>query len=93
MLFEAGIKLLLFIILLSSLQVLLGVFGLVGGGVSIHDTRVVNKFHTLIPEVADEEIPLQISLVIWRETFEFVLTYIHGAKCVCFGGFHTHAWG
>ena len=54
MLFEAGIKMLIFLRLLSSLQELLEVFGLVGGGISIHDTHVVNTVYTLYPEVSDK---------------------------------------
>ena len=59
--FEAGIKIIFFLRLLSSLKVLLGGFGLVGGGVSIHDTHVVNNIRPLYTEVYDEEIPLNLS--------------------------------
>ena len=39
------------------------VFLMVGGGVSIHDTRVTNNVPLLSLEVTDEEMPLQISFV------------------------------
>ena len=54
MLFEAGIKLLTLILLLGSLQSLLGVFVLVGGGVHIHDRHVLNTVCPLPPEVSDK---------------------------------------
>ena len=38
-----------FFLTISGLQALLGGFGLVGDGVSIHDTHVVNTIHTLCP--------------------------------------------
>ena len=53
-LFEVGVKILLFLLLLSSFQALLRVFVLVGGVVSIHDTHVVNTVRTLSPEFSDE---------------------------------------
>ena len=49
MLFEASVKILLFILLLSVFQELLGGFGLVRGGVSIHNTHVVNTVSSLGP--------------------------------------------
>ena len=63
-LFEAGIKTLLFLLLLSGLQALRRGFGMVGVGVSIHDTYVVNTFLPLRPEVYDEDIPLHLSFVL-----------------------------
>ena len=48
-LFEAGVKVLLLLLLLSSFQEILGVYGLVGGGISIHDTHVVNTVRPLRP--------------------------------------------
>ena len=53
-LFEAGVKVLLLIILLSGLQALLGGFGQVGGGVHIHATHVVNTVRLLRPKVSDQ---------------------------------------
>ena len=53
-LFEAAIELILLLIPLGSFQSFLGGFGLVGDGVSIHDTHVVNNFCPLRPEVSDE---------------------------------------
>ena len=54
MLFEAGVKILLFICLISSFQTLLGGSGLVGGGVSINNTHVMNTIRHLHPEVSYE---------------------------------------
>ena len=62
--FEAVVEIILLLLLLSFFQTLIRGFGLVGGGVSIHDTYVVNSVRPLRPEVSDEEIPLQLSLVI-----------------------------
>ena len=53
MLFEEGVKVLLLLLLLSSFQALIGCFGLVGGGVSIHNTHVVNTVLPLRQEVSD----------------------------------------
>ena len=50
--FEAGVKILLYLPLLISFQVLLGRFGLVGVGVSIHDTHVGNTVCPLHPEIS-----------------------------------------
>ena len=60
-LFEAGIEvlLLLLLLLLSSFQALITGFGLIGGGVIIHDMHVVNTFCPVLPEVSDKETPLQ----------------------------------
>ena len=63
-LFGAGVKIILFLHLPSGLQKLLGVFGLVGGGVSIHDTHVGNTVFILRPEVSDLQKPLQLSFVL-----------------------------
>ena len=64
MLFVADVKVISILLLLRSFQALLGVFGLVGGGVSIHGTHVVNTVCTLHPEVSDEETPLHLLLVL-----------------------------
>ena len=45
--FEAGVEVLLLLLLLSGFQALLGFFLLVGGGISIHYTHVVNTVRTL----------------------------------------------
>ena len=37
------------------------------------------------PEVSYEEIPLQLSYVLWRGPFQIFLTSTHGATCVDFG--------
>ena len=58
---------------------------MVGVGVSINDTHVVNTFRPLIPYVSDEEISLQISLVLQRGSFDIVLPSTHDATCVYFG--------
>ena len=63
-LFEAGIKVLLFLLLLSGFQALLEVFGLVGGGVSINDTYLLNTVRPLRLEVSDQYTPLQLLLVL-----------------------------
>ena len=57
------------LLLLSSFQALLGIFRLVGGGVSIHDTHVVNTVHNLLPEVSNEEIPFQLPIILRRGPF------------------------
>ena len=62
--FEAGVNILLLLCLLSGFQAVLGGFGMVGGGISIHDTHVVNTVRTLNTEVSDEETPLQFSYVL-----------------------------
>ena len=49
MLFEAVAKVLLLILLLSGFQALLGGFGLLGDGVSIHNTHFVNTVYPLCP--------------------------------------------
>ena len=64
MLFEASVNIILIILLLGGFQALLGCFGLVGGGVSIHEIHVVDTVHPLNPEVSDEKIFLQLSLVL-----------------------------
>ena len=46
-LFEASVEILIFLRLLSGFQALLGVFGLLGNGISIHDTHVVNNVRPL----------------------------------------------
>ena len=63
-LFESGVEVLLILLLLSGFQALLGIFGLLVDGVSIHDTHVVNTVYPLCPEVSCEETPLQISVVL-----------------------------
>ena len=62
--FEASVKIILILLFLSGFKALLGVFGLVGGGVSIHDIRAVDTVCPLNPEVSDEKIFLQLSLVL-----------------------------
>ena len=52
-LFEAAIELVLLLIPLCSFQSFLGGFGLVGDGVSIHDTHVMSTVRPLRPEVPD----------------------------------------
>ena len=47
--------------------------------------HVVNNSCPLSPEVSDEEIILQLSLVLQRVPFELVLPSTHGATCVDFG--------
>ena len=91
-LFEAGVKVFLLLLLLSGFQELIVFFGLVGGGVSIHDTHVVNTVCPLIPKVSDEDTPLQLSLILQRVLFEFVLPFTHGATSVYFG-VATHVRG
>ena len=92
MMFEAGLEILLFLCLLRGFQAPLGGFGVVGGGVSIHDTHVVNTVCPLIPKVSDEDTPLQLSLILQRVLFEFVLPFTHGATSVYFG-VATHVRG
>ena len=82
--FEAGVKVLLLILLLRVLHALIRVFGLVGGGVSINNRHVVNTVCPLRPKVFDEEIPLQLLLFLRRGPFEFVLTSTHVVTCVSF---------
>ena len=47
--FEAGIEIIVILLLLRGFQALLGVFGLVGGGFSIHNTHIVNTVRPLRP--------------------------------------------
>ena len=63
-LFEVGIDVLFFLRLLSSLKAILWGFEMVGGGIRIHDTYVVNTEHTLHLEVSDEDILLQLYYVL-----------------------------
>ena len=58
-LFEAGVNILILLLPLSGFQALFRGVGMVGGGISIHDTHVMNTVHPLRSEVSDEEIPLQ----------------------------------
>ena len=84
--FESGTKILLFLFLFSSFQALLGVLVLIGSGVSIHDTHVLNNVRPLSPEVSDEEIPLQIFFLLFLKVpFELLIHSPHGATCVDFG--------
>ena len=85
MLFEASVKILIFICLLTGLQTLLIGFGLLGGGIIIHDTHVVNAVHYLHLEVSNEDIHLQIYLVLQKGPFELVLPYMHVVNCLYFG--------
>ena len=80
--FEAGVEVIILLLFLGGFQELLGDFGLVGGGVSIHETHVVNTVRSLRPEVSDEEILLHTPLIIQRIPIEFVLLYTHVATCV-----------
>ena len=56
-LFEADIEVILLLLLLGVFQKLLRSFGLVGGGVSIHDTHVVNTVCPLGPQIPDQKVP------------------------------------
>ena len=84
MLFEAGIEVLLLILLLRGFQALLLGFGLIRGSVGIHDTHVANTVRPLIPDIYDEDIPLQLPLFLLRGPSEFVLTSMNSATCVDF---------
>ena len=53
MLFEAGVRITIFLRLLSGFQALLEGFGLIGVGISIHDTHIVNTALPLRPEISD----------------------------------------
>ena len=84
-LFEAGVRILIFLCLLGSFQALLGEFGPVGGGVSIHDTNFVNTVCTLHPEVSYGEIPLHLYYIMSKVPFEIFLPSTHGATYGYFG--------
>ena len=58
-LFVADVEIILLIILIRGFQAVLGVFGLVGGGVSIHTTNAVNTVRPLGTEISDEETPFR----------------------------------
>ena len=62
--FDSGDEVLLLLILLRIFEVLLRRSVLVGVGVSIHDTHVVNTLRLLCLEVSDEEILLQIPRIL-----------------------------
>ena len=81
----AGFKIILILLLISGFQALLGFFVLVGFGIGIHDTHVVNNVRPLHQEVSTEETPLNLPLVFRREPFEFVLPFTHGATYEYFG--------
>ena len=76
---------LIFICLLTVLQTLLIGLGLLGGGIIIHNTHVVNAVHYLRPEVYNEEIHLHIYLVLQKGPFELVLPSMHVVTCLYFG--------
>ena len=60
-LFEVGVRILIFVRLISGFQEILMGFRLVGGGISIHYTHVVNNVCTLCPEVSYEETTFLLS--------------------------------
>ena len=91
-LFEAVIEILLFLLLIRGFQALLRFLGMLGDEISIQDPHVVNSVRPLHPEVFDEEIPLQLSLVLRRGPFELVLPYMNSATYVDFGVV-THVCG
>ena len=84
-LFEAGVNIFFLLRLLSGFQEIIGGFGLVGGGASIHDMHVVNAARPLRPEVSNEEIQLYLSFALSRGPFEIVLPSTYGATCVYLG--------
>ena len=45
----------------------------------------MNTLCPLSSEVSDEEIPLQLSVILQRRSFELVLTSTYGTTCVYFG--------
>ena len=57
-LFEAGIEVLTLLLLHRGLRALLGFFGLLGGGVHIHNMHVTNTVRPLRPEVSDKDITI-----------------------------------
>ena len=86
MMFEVGAEVFLFLFcLLSSFHTLIDGFGLVGGGVNIHDMNVVNTVCPLHPEVSEDYISLHPLLVLQRGPFEFFFPSTHGATCVDVG--------
>ena len=58
---------------------------MVGGGVIINETHVMNTVRSLRLEFYNEEIPPSPSLFLQRGSFEFVLPSMHGVTCVDFG--------
>ena len=71
-LFEAGVEVLLIILLLGSFQALLGVLVLLEGDVSIHYTYVMNTVRPLRPEVS-----LIFSFLYYYFLFIFVTLPFH----------------
>ena len=74
-----------FLWLLRSFQALLRGFGLVGGGISINNTHVVNNVCPLCPEVYDDDTSLLLSYVLCRVLFELIFTSTYGKTYVNFG--------
>ena len=70
--FEAGVEVILIILLLSSFQALLGVLVLLEGDVSIHYTYVMNTVRPLRPEVS-----LIFSFLYYYFLFIFVTLPFH----------------
>ena len=64
--------------------------GLVGVGVIIHETYVVNTVRTLRPEVYEKDTPLQISLIFQRGPF-LDFPFLNAQRNLCrFWGHHAH---
>ena len=58
---------------------------MVGGGIIIHGTHILNTVRPLHPEVNNEDIPLQLSYFLRKGPFEIVLPSKHGKTCIYFG--------
>ena len=63
---EGIVEVLPLLFALGSLQALLRGLGLVGDGVSIHNTRIVNSVRPLSPKIPDQQVPLLLYLLLRR---------------------------
>ena len=59
---EARLQIVLLIILINRMKTFLRRLVLVGEGVSVHDTHVVNTVHPYLTEVADRKVSLLLGV-------------------------------
>ena len=64
--------------MLSGLKALLRGFGLVGDGVSIHNTHVMNTVRPLCSKILDHKVPLIPPLLQWRCLLTLPLRFAFG---------------
>ena len=87
---KKSVEVLPLIFALGSLQALLRSLGLVGDGVSIHNTHVVNAFYTMSPKIPDQQVNFLPSIIrqMWPLSLPCCFSIApppHGATCKYFG--------